>query len=89
MLDGITSISGVDLFIDEYRSPIYVDDVLHVLWKFIHLLQKPYDHNAKQQQLQHILVFNMGGPDRLSRYEVSAEMNLSAFTLSSMQQDIT
>lgn len=72
ILDGISSEQGVSLFSDEYRSPVCVDYVVHVLMSIIESVKS--SSSASDGSPFRVSVLNMGGLDRLSRLELGWQM---------------
>ena len=57
---GLRQGKPTTFFADEYRCPIYVKDIVSIIHAFI----------EQKDQIQHRL-FNMGGPERLSRLNMA------------------
>lgn len=57
---GLRQGKSATFFEDEFRCPIYVKDILQIIQQLI----------KQQDSLQHRL-FNMGGPERLSRLQMA------------------
>lgn len=91
MIDGLDSKHGLNLFKDEYRTPICVFDVIKTIMHFatqkissiVHppakrcKVSSEKDGNAKTIRkyvddisISYKLILNMGGPQRLSRFEM-------------------
>ncbi|KAK2971836.1 hypothetical protein RJ640_001000 [Escallonia rubra] len=53
----------VDFFHDEFRCPVYVKDVVNIIWR----LTNSWISDSKQMQM----LLNVGGPDRISRVQMA------------------
>ena len=72
MLDGLRSEAGLDAFSDEYCSPVPIETVLAAVLFIARASRSTSDSVLKSIRGQ---VLNMGGPQKLSRQEVSSSVH--------------
>ncbi len=61
----------VDFFCDEFRCPIFVMDIVAVMKLTLASLD---DFGAEEGRRERERVFNLGGPERLSRHDMAAAL---------------
>jgi dTDP-4-dehydrorhamnose reductase len=70
--DRLTNQQDTDFYTNEYRNVVSVRDIIKVMSFFIHRYTTTIkEQDQQQQQVEDDVIFNLGGKDRVSRYEIA------------------